>query len=231
MSNIILFIDSENFLHKIEDIISRINAPHETLSPTDINVRKLINNVLSSQNINQVKFYAAKLHYNQQTASKSKQLIATQRRLRNMLVNQGVEFILAGNVRAQSIENGKVSRIIFREKGVDVRLAVDMVSLASDKKISKAILCSSDSDLQPAVSELKRRGVEVIYLGFESKPNKGLVYTCDRTILFRDAEIIEALECKKGQTRRSVETLGLSDHDDTPIKAKKSSNVKKKGAK
>jgi uncharacterized LabA/DUF88 family protein len=193
MSQVTLFIDGENFLHKVEEIIKHRGAASHALPATSIDIRKLIASALPSFAIGQVKFYAAKLRYNEQTASKSKQLIAAQRKLRNLLVNQGVEFILAGNVRAQTIGTGKMARVLFREKGVDVRLAVDMVALACDGKLKTAILCSSDSDLQPAVSELKRRGIEVVYLGFEARPNKGLAFTCDRTILFRDTEVMEAL--------------------------------------
>ena len=54
-----------------------------------------------------------------------------------------------------------------------------------------AIICSSDSDLQPAIAELKKRKIKVMYLGFQTNPNKGLTYTADETILFRNNEIIQ----------------------------------------
>lgn len=104
------------------------------------------------------------------------------------MINQKFEFEMAGHVRGQKIGN----KIIFREKGVDVKIAVDLVSLAGDKKIKTAILCSSDSDLQPAVEEVRGRNVEIIYLGFEQNPNKGLMYTTNRTILLKNAEILRA---------------------------------------
>ena len=44
---------------------------------------------------------------------------------------------------------------------------------------------------------MKNRGVEIIYLGFESKPNKGLTFTTDRTILLRDFEILDAFREKE----------------------------------
>lgn len=84
------------------------------------------------------------------------------------------------------------SKIIFKEKGVDVKISVDLVIAACDKKLKTAIICSSDSDLQPVIKEIRDRGVEVIYLGFEINPNKGLMYTTDRTILIRDFEILES---------------------------------------
>ncbi len=87
--------------------------------------------------------------------------------------------------------------MIFREKGVDVKIAVDLVALACDKKLKTAILCSSDSDLQPAITEIKKRGIEVIYLGFEINPNKGLSFTTNRTILLRNSEVLESIQKKK----------------------------------
>lgn len=103
---------------------------------------------------------------------------------------QGFETILAGSVRGNKVKdkNG-VETVVFREKGVDVRLAVDTVSMACDKQLKTAIICSSDSDLQPAVEQLKFRNVEVIYVGFEVLQNRGLTYTADRTILIRNAEL------------------------------------------
>jgi len=80
--------------------------------------------------------------------------------------------------------------LIFREKGVDVRIAVDMICLSCDKKMKTAILASSDSDLQPAISELRNRNTEVIYLGFENSPNKGIAFTTNKTILIRNSEIL-----------------------------------------
>ncbi len=83
-------------------------------------------------------------------------------------------------------------KLYFREKGVDVQIAIDIVTNACDKIIKTAILCSSGSDLQPAVKEARSRKVEVIYLGFETNPNKGLSYTTNRTILIRNSEILDA---------------------------------------
>ena len=66
-----------------------------------------------------------------------------------------------------------------------------MVSWACDKKVEQIILGSSDSDLQPAIKEIRERKIQCVYLGFESHPNKGLTFTTNRTILIRNSEIIE----------------------------------------
>ena len=133
----------------------------------------------------------------EETRKKSLELIHKQRTLKTNLEKQGFEFVLAGNVRPQKIKNGKKTTFVFKEKGVDVRIAVDLVSLSCDNAIDTAILCSSDSDLQPAIAEVRKRGVKIIYLGFETQPNKGLTYTTNKTVLFRSHEILKACAQKK----------------------------------
>lgn len=103
-------------------------------------------------------------------------------------------MILAGRVRGHIEKCIKGHETLtFKEKGVDVKLAVDMITLACNKELETAIIGSSDSDLQPAIRELRKRGVERIYLGFENSPNKGLTFTTNRTILIRNSEVIEFL--------------------------------------
>ncbi len=132
-------------------------------------------------------FYFAKLKEHRQTKEKSKQLIEEQRLLKTHLEKQGFKVVFAGRVRGQNDNNS----LVFREKGVDVRMAVDMAVQACDKKLKEAIVCSSDSDLQPAIKELTERKVKTVYMGFENNPNKGLMYTTNKAILIRNSEILE----------------------------------------
>lgn len=193
MFKCVLFIDGENFLHKVEDVLREegLNKNDFNLALVDLN--RLFKEPLKGFDISQKIFYASRLHFYPETKKKSEELIKLQRKLRNNLIKQGYDFVIAGNVRAQKVG----SKIVFREKGVDVKIGIDLVAFACDKKLETAILCSSDSDLQPAVAELKDRGIEIVYVGFETNPNKGLSYTTDRTILLRNPEVIEA--CPKGE--------------------------------
>ncbi len=97
---------------------------------------------------------------------------------------------MKGKIKDVFKEAGKET-LVFREKGVDVKVAVDMVSLSCDKKVKEIILCSSDSDLQPAIEEVRKRKVNCVYVGFEVNPNKGLFYTTKRTILIRNSEVMD----------------------------------------
>lgn len=54
-----------------------------------------------------------------------------------------------------------------REKGIDVKLATDLIAGAVDGKYDTAIVVSSDADLIPAIDWVRmRRHVKVEYIGF-----------------------------------------------------------------
>lgn len=194
MGQTTLFIDGENFIHKIDEVVKSAHGKQHHIDLSQLNFHNLFEQTLREFGINKKLFYAAKLKMHPETKEKSIKLIQQQRKLRNALIGQGFEFIVSGNVRGQKVQIDGKSRVIFKEKGVDVKIAVDLVSMAADKLVKNAILCSSDSDLQPAIKEVQRRGVEIIYLGFEFQPNKGIMFTANRTILFRNSEVLEA--CK-----------------------------------
>ena len=186
-----LFIDGENFKGKIRSVFK--DAGKQRPAWHDYDFKGLIDKVLNGIVIDRRVFYFARIKEHQESMEKSRQLIEEQRLLKTHLEQQGFEVILGGRVRGQ-MEDGKWMRkrvLIFREKGVDVLIAVDMMATACDKKAEEIILGSSDSDLQPAIKEIRERGVKCMYLGFEAQPNKGLSFTTDRTILIRNSEVLE----------------------------------------
>lgn len=188
--NTILLVDGQNFKGKIKSVFkeARKNKPvwHE------YNFAGLLNRVLGGITIDKKVFYFAKIRENERSKEKSKQLIEEQRLLKTHLERQGFGIVLSGRVRGQMEEVSQGKQVlVFKEKGVDVKIAVDMVSLSCDKKVKEIILGSSDSDLQPAIEEVAARGVISTYLGFEARPNKGLTYTTNKTILIRNSEVLE----------------------------------------
>ena len=187
----ILYIDGENLKYYLKRVL-KLQATREPYLLEKVDYQKLFLSALKGFKVSEKRFYSAKLREQEGFLIKSRELIQKQRALKSHLEEQGFTFIISGNVRKQLISLKGKTKAIFKEKGVDVRIAVDLVSEACDRKTQTAILCSSDSDLQPAVYELKRRGVQIIYLGFEICPNKGLMYTTNRAILLRNSEVIEA---------------------------------------
>jgi uncharacterized LabA/DUF88 family protein len=92
----------------------------------------------------------------------------------------------------QKIKNKGIAEVIyqtFREKGIDVKIATDLVAAALDDKYDAAILVSSDTDLIPMIDWTRFRFKKKIeYIGFsisdtsgdrgDIKPTKALI---DRT--------------------------------------------------
>ena len=185
----ILLIDGENFKGKIRSVFKNTKKDRPVWHEYDF--KGLLDTVLKDMPINRKVFYFARIKEHEESKEKSKQLIESQRLLKTSLERQGFMIVLAGGVRGQREGDSVNPLIVFREKGVDVRIGVDMVSSACDEEASTIILGSSDSDLQPAIKETTKRGVGCVYLGFETNPNKGLSFTCKRTILIRDSEVFE----------------------------------------
>lgn len=186
----VLLVDGENLKGYLKSVFKNANKERPAWHEYDFG--GLFNKVLKDIHIDRRVFYFAKIKQHESTLDKSKQLIEDQRLLKNHLEEQGFEVMMAGRVRGQ-LEGGKKGKqnLVFKEKGVDVKIAVDMVSGACDKTVNEIILCSSDSDLQPAIKEVTNREVNCVYVGFEENPNKGLTYTTSRTILIRNSEIFE----------------------------------------
>lgn len=185
-----LFIDGENFKGKIRSVFKESGGERPIWHAYDFH--GLLEKVLNGIKIDRKIFYFARIKEHAESIEKSRQLIEEQRLLKNHLEKQGFGVLLSGRVRGQIEESGRRKKIlVFKEKGVDVRIAVDMMVTACDKKADTIILASSDSDLQPVIQEIRGRGLQCVYLGFETQPNRGLSFTTDRTILIRNSEVLE----------------------------------------
>jgi uncharacterized LabA/DUF88 family protein len=193
-----MYIDGENFLFKVADILQQSKIIKEKSDITKLKLSYIKNETLEMHKINSVQFYAAKLHQYSNSKSLEKKsgiLIESQRRLKRYLENDGVKFIMSGHVRLQNYvaaRKGMREKVTFKEKGVDVRLAIDIMVDVCDKKVKTVYLLSSDSDMIPVVREVRARGAKVVYVGFGTMPNLGLIATCNQTILLQKADIIEA---------------------------------------
>lgn len=76
------------------------------------------------------------------------------------------------------------------EKGVDVHIAVDILSGAYENLYDTVILVSSDTDLIPALAKSRLMKKKVEYVGFSHKPSYGLIMHSDirRLITQNDIE-------------------------------------------
>ena len=78
---------------------------------------------------------------------------------------------------------------IYHEKGVDVRIAVDMVVGAYENEFDTVILISSDTDLIPAVENVVKKKKKIEYIGLTYRPSFGLMKKVTETKLLTKKEL------------------------------------------
>lgn len=107
---------------------------------------------------------------------KSKQIVRGQQKFLSGIEKEGF-----------SIKRGRImydeGRI--REKGTDVKIAVDLIVGAIDNLYDTAILVSSDTDLIPAVRYIKHKEKKLEYVGFSHAPSLGMQKYADLSVLLR----------------------------------------------
>jgi uncharacterized LabA/DUF88 family protein len=76
---------------------------------------------------------------------------------------------------------GKLQRIgaEFKQKRVDIWMAVDLVRMSSNRQIEKAILVTGDSDLVPAIEAARDEGVVVVLFYSPNSRHDELLQACD----------------------------------------------------
>lgn len=187
----ILFIDGENFKYKAKEALKELEQKEPNWAL--YNFKSLFEKVLNGIHFDEKRFYYAKLRIHPDTKEKSQKLVDEQRALLLNIKKQGFIPYPSGNVRGRYEKNAKDQRevLVFREKGVDVKIAVDIVLEACNGKLKEAYLCSSDSDLQPAIKALRSKKIKISYIGFQTNPNVGMQKTTSGSFLIRSSEVAE----------------------------------------
>ncbi len=179
-NRIILFIDGSNFYYKLKDITAERK---EILKLLDFDYTSFARNLIKSNTLTEIRYYVGAIRrQNGPNKEKSEKLYASQQKLIAKLQQQHIAVIL-GNL----IQHPDKS---FHEKGVDVRIAVEMIRLAREDKYDMGYLLSSDTDLVPAVEEVRSFSKRVVYVGVSKGQSFGLTKASNNTILLRDEDII-----------------------------------------
>jgi uncharacterized LabA/DUF88 family protein len=107
----------------------------------------------------------------------------------DMVINQQ-KFLAKLENDGFLIERGKiVYDHEIREKGVDVKIAIDVVIDGIEDKYDTAVIVSSDTDLIPAIKYVQSKGKNVEYIGFSNNTSVGLIKDCDNQRVFGAADL------------------------------------------
>ena len=186
MERISIYIDGGNFYHLV---IKKLQIEENDFD-FEAFVNALIDNRISDEN--QKRFYKGTVR-EKEGALHSKETMSKQTKLFTSLKKEGWE-ILHSKLKTRLEELVIDNRVVefkelkeigikeihyerMREKGIDVKLATDLLVGAFDNKYDTAIIVSSDSDLVPAIDWVRNRmNKKVEYIGFSipdiTSPNK-----------------------------------------------------------
>lgn len=179
MSKAIVFIDGSNFYFWLKDLEAQIDDKHSLL---EFDFRKFAEWLAANDKneLVEVRYYIGALK-RQRNNEKSEKMYADQQKLLGKLQQQKIPVVLG-----QLIQHPDKT---FHEKGVDVRLAVEMIRLAREKMYDVAYLVSSDTDLVVAVEEVRSFGKKVQYIGTARSQSFGLAKAADDVRLLRSEDI------------------------------------------
>lgn len=86
------------------------------------------------------------------------------------LLDSSMDYTISPKVFRQLINNVKTIdtlmpedlSLVIQQKGVDMRIGIDIASLAYKKQVTKIILVSGDSDFVPAAKLARREGIDFV---------------------------------------------------------------------
>ncbi|OGZ24255.1 MAG: hypothetical protein A2896_00190 [Candidatus Nealsonbacteria bacterium RIFCSPLOWO2_01_FULL_43_32] len=172
-----VFIDGGNFYFKLKELASELDGKHSLI---DFNFRGFSEWLVKPNELSEVRYYLG-IVKRERNNSKSEKLYADQQRLIGKLQQQNINITFGHVIRHPDKTH--------HEKGVDVRLAVEMIRFARENKYDIAYLVSSDTDLVAAVEEVQAFGKKVQYVGIFKGQSYGLSSVTDDVRLLRAEEM------------------------------------------
>ena len=169
-----VYIDGSNFYGYLKN--EEISFP----KGTKFDFKEFVNFLVGDKRELVSKRYYTGVFRNLDGRDKSKNLIKGQQKFFSKLINDG--FV---------IKRGRIMPIdkVYKEKGTDVKIAVDLIVGAVDDLYDTAILISSDTDLIPAIRYVKYKNKKIEYVGFAHAPSLGIQKYANFSILLLSRDI------------------------------------------
>ena len=186
----IVFVDGENFRQNLTQLLLDTGAIEDKEDYFHYDIFGLLSDILGTKDLD-IRYYASEIKMPkgyEPSENILKQVAKIKEKMRRwvaMLKTQGIAYIKAGNLK---VKDGKdchkcgARNELLQEKGVDVRLALDIYEESLHRSCRELAIVSSDTDLCPAYHKAKRRNVHLKYICFANRVNLGVSAVCDETI-------------------------------------------------
>lgn len=181
--NIYIVIDGSNFYYKLKGLGLK--------GLLNFDFGKFAKYLARNKKIFDKRYYVGKIR--QDGTKKTEELFKNQQRLISRLQKNGFKYCFGYLMKT----DGK-----YHEKGVDVNMAVDIVSAAYEKKCGRIVLVSSDTDLAPAIKLAQKKGIIVEYIGFSHDPSVAMVSFCKESRLLTQEEVASFVDNTSSKKKR-----------------------------
>jgi uncharacterized LabA/DUF88 family protein len=186
-----VYIDGENCRKGLVRVLQDTGLIHNSREMTTYKLRELLVDVLNSDSGLEINYYASKIklpHGYTPAADVMAHVNVIRQFTRQWvptLERQGITYVKAGYLKVKSgtkCPNCGHVQDVLQEKGVDVRVATDVLSAAYTQEKPTIVLFSSDSDLIPALARAKEQGAKIIYVCFADYVNYAVSRVADETV-------------------------------------------------
>lgn len=194
----VVFVDGENFRQRVVELLCNQGVIADKNAYFSLDVRGLIEDVLGINGV-EINYYASEIKTPKgYTPSARIQrrvdgIKENSRRWVAMLKRQGINYIKAGNLK---VKEGKEcihchkTQEVLQEKGVDVRIALDMLELSYKTKNVSVVSVSSDTDLCPSYHKIRKRKCKTTYVCFSDSVNRAVAAATDETITITPQKVM-----------------------------------------
>lgn len=196
----IVYLDGENVVHQLVDVLRRLGKVGSREDILHLDLRTFLQTLLHADQLT-IRYYTTSLRLVRTDPileQRSREMMHWSERWNNSLVLQDIDIIKAGRLK---VRDGDMcpkcgdKEAVFREKGVDVRLAVDLlVDVTNDKDL---VIWSSDADLIPAIQVAKRQGARVKNIAHECLINWAVAKQSGEWQTYNDEQLIKLFKAKK----------------------------------
>lgn len=214
-----VFIDGENMRHRLVSVLLNAQKIEDSEDYFKTDIRKLITDALrkSGESPEEISYFTTRIRQPdfdipEKLRGKITSIQESHRRWIAELTNQGVRVVKAGMLKVH--ENSPCYHcgrrtMILQEKGVDVRMATEMVMAAVHDEVKTIVALSSDADMIPALEVVKRFDTKIIYMCFDEERNDALSIVSDQTVTYSRQDIIDAF---KPHVSARLESAGEAGH-------------------
>jgi len=191
-----VLIDGENLRHQIAHVLLSKGLITEVNNYFPFDLAGFCGAIIKDETI-EISYYTTKIKQPKYAIPKALEakistITEANRRWVADLTNQSVRVVKAGYLRIREssacVHCGKRTQVL-QEKGVDVRVAADMIVAA--QKEPALVLVSSDSDLVPAIEAAVVLGSRVTYLCYAGTLNRSVAAVAYKTVTFDDADVVQ----------------------------------------